>query len=129
MKALMLTTLRPPFARYAHGVEISAGCCIVQTAGQLEIRNDDSIPSGAYEQAIICFHNIAEILCTGEMGPVEVAHVAAYVTERDHMAYYMKARNEFLAGTQHLPSSTLLIVSDFTRPEFKVEVETLAAAP
>lgn len=129
MKELTPTTLRQPFARYAHGVEIPAGWRIVQTSGQLGIRNDDSIPLGAYEQAVICFDNIAEILRAGEMGPSDVAHVAAYVTDRDHMTGYMKARDEFLAGTPRLPSSTLLIVSGFTRPEFKVEVEVMAAAP
>jgi enamine deaminase RidA (YjgF/YER057c/UK114 family) len=129
MKELTPTTLRPPFARYAHGVEIPAGWRIVQTSGQLGIRNDDSIPSGAYEQAVICFDNIAEILRAGGMGPSDVAHVAAYVIDRAHMAGYMKARDEFLANTPRLPSSTLLIVSGFTRPEFKVEVEILAAAP
>lgn len=129
MKELTPDTLRPPFARYAHGVEIPAGWRIVQTSGQLGIRADDSIPAGVYEQAIICFKNIAEILRVGGMGPGDVAHVAAYVTDRAHMAGYMKARDEFMANLPRLPSSTLLIVSGFTRPEFKVEIEVTAAAP
>ena len=32
------------------------------------------------------------------------------------------------AGVAHLPASTLVIVSGFTRAEFKVEVEVPAAA-
>ena len=63
------------------------------------------------------------------MGPRDVAHVSAFVTDRAHMVPYMAARDAFLAGTGRVPASTLLIVSGFTRPEFKVEVEVMAAAP
>lgn len=129
MKELTPDTLRPPFARYAHGVEIPAGWRIVQTSGQLGIRPDDSVPEDARAQADICFANIREILAAAGMGPSDVAHINAYVTDRAHMAGYMAARDAFLAKTNRLPSSTLLIVSGFTRPEFKVEVEVMAAAP
>ena len=129
MKELTPKTLRPPFARYAHGVEIPASWRIIQTSGQLGIRLDGTIPVGSYEQALICFQNLAEILQAGNMGPDDVAHISAYVTDRDHMAGYMQARDEFMAGATRLPSSTLLIVTGFTRAEFKVEVEVTAAAP
>ena len=65
------------------------------------------------------------------MTPQDIFHLSAYVTDRAHMQGYMKARDLFLADTptDRLPSSTLVIVSGFTRPEFKVEVEVWAAAP
>ena len=129
MRELTPTSLRPPFARYAHGIEIPAGWRLIQTSGQLGIRADDSIPESCHQQACICFKNIAEILSEAGMSPADVAHISAYVTDREHMDGYMKARDAFMAGSTTLPSSTLLIVSGFTRPEFKVEVEVLAAAP
>lgn len=129
MRSLTPETLRPPFARYAHGVEIPAGWRLVRTSGQLGIRADDSVPEDAYSQAVICFANIAQVLRESGMASRDVAHVSAYVTDRAHMAGYMRARDEFLNDAARLPSSTLLIVSGFTRPEFKVEVEALAAAP
>ncbi|WP_170464549.1 RidA family protein [Ruegeria arenilitoris] len=129
MKALSPTDMPPPFARYAHGVEIPGDWRMVQTSGQLGIRLDGTIPEEAYDQAVICFQNIEKILGSAGMSASDVAHVSAFVTDRSHMADYMRARDEFLASTSRLPSSTLLIVSGFTRPEFKVEVEILAAAP
>ncbi|WP_120503810.1 RidA family protein [Sulfitobacter mediterraneus] len=129
MKELTPITIRPPFARYAHGVEIPAHWRIVQTSGQLGIRADDSIPEDAYAQAVICFEALSEILKSAGMTANDVAHISAYVTARDHMAGYMRARDTFMAHATRVPSSTLLIVSGFTRPEFKVEVEVLAAAP
>ena len=62
------------------------------------------------------------------MGPKDVAHLTAYVTDRAHLGAYMQARDAFMAGARQ-PSSTLIIVSGFSRPEFLVEVEALAAAP
>lgn len=129
MKALTPDTIRAPFARYSHGVEIPANWRIVQTSGQLGIRPDDSIPEDAYEQAKICFKGIEEILKEAGMNSGDVAHISAFVTDRKHMAGYMKARDEFIGEPDRLASSTLLIVSGFTREEFKVEVEVMAAAP
>ena len=42
------------------------------------------------------------------------------------MAGYMAARDAWLASVPHLPASTLMIVSGFTRPEFVVEIEVVA---
>ena len=53
MKELTPETLRPPFARYAHGVEIPAGWRIVQTSGQLGVNAGDSVPEDARAQADI----------------------------------------------------------------------------
>ena len=129
MKELTPDTIAPPFARYAHGVEIPPGWRIVQTSGQLGCHPDGEVPEAAEAQAALCFGNIAAILGSAGMGPADVAHLTAYVTDRAHMAGYMAARDAFLAGVTRLPSSTLVIVSGFTRPEFKVEVEVMAAAP
>ena len=128
MKELTPDAIRPPFARYAHGVEIPPAWRTVRTSGQLGVRADETIPEDAYSQAVICFQSIAEILALADMSSRDVVHVKAYVTDRAHMAGYMKARDEYLAEASPPPASTLLIVSGFTRPEFKVEVEVVAAA-
>lgn len=128
MKELTPKGVRPPFAAYAHGVEIPAGWRVVRTSGQLGIRSDDSIPQDAYAQAVICFEALRAILAEAGMAPKDVAHISGYVTDRAHLAAYMKARDAFMGGAR-LPSSTLIIVSGFTREEFKVEAELWAAAP
>lgn len=129
MKEIIPGMMHHPFGNYAHGTEIPAGWRLLRTSGQLGIGADDSIPEDAYGQAVICFRNCGRILHAAGMGPGDVAHITAYVTARGDMAHYMRARDAFMAGTGRLPSSTLLIVSGFTRPEFRVEVELLAAAP
>ncbi|MGC3938834.1 RidA family protein [Roseobacter sp. EG26] len=128
MKSLQPSQIAPPFARYSHGVEIPIGMRIVRTAGQLGMAQDGSVPDTAEAQANICFANIQAILAEAQMSAKDVCHVSAYVTDRIHFAGYMKARDAFVQGARVLPSSTLLIVSGFTRPEYLVEVEVWAAA-
>jgi len=128
MKSITPSDIRPPFARYAHGIEIPANHRLIQTSGQLGITPDDHIPDDPYDQAMICFDNISKILEVGHMSIEDIAHVTAYVTDRVHMAGYMEARDQVFQNKTVLPSSTLLIVSGFTNPEFKVEVEVLASA-
>lgn len=129
MRALLPPSLRPPFGRYAHGTQVPAGAEWVFTSGQLPVRADDTVPEGALDQARLCIANCAAILAEGGMGPSDVVRIAAFVTDRAHMAPYMAARDEWLAGVARLPASTLVIVTGFTRPEFLVEVEMTAARP
>ncbi len=117
--------VRRPFARYSHAVEVTAGARLLLTSGQLGIAPDDAIPEGVEEQAELCFAAIAACLEEAGMEPADIVRLNAYVTDRAHMAGYMAARDRFIADPP--PASTLMIVSGFTRPEFKVEIEALAA--
>ncbi|MFM7334545.1 MAG: RidA family protein [Tabrizicola sp.] len=128
MRSLNPPQIRPPFAAYAHGVEIPAGLRWVCTSGQLGLRADESLSEDAYGQAVQCLANCSAILAEAGMGPADVVRINAFVTDRKHMAGYMRARDEWLAGLTRLPASTLVIVAGFTRPEFLVEVEVTAAA-
>lgn len=127
MRALTPATIAPPFARYAHGVEVPAGARLVATSGQLGLAADGSVPEGAEAQARLCFAAIDAILAEAGMSAADTVRINAFVTDRAHMAGYMAARDAWLAGATRLPASTLVIVAGFTRPEFVVEIEILAA--
>ncbi|MCY4303574.1 MAG: RidA family protein [Aestuariivita sp.] len=130
MKSLIPDCIAPPFARYSHGVEIRSAARLVRTSGQLGWDVNGKIPVSPFEQARNCFNNILAILLEADMDETHICHVSSYVTNREYMADYMKARDLFFAERpdENLPSSTLVIVSGFSRPEFKVEVEVWACA-
>ena len=115
-----------PFGNYHHGVLADGPSRYLFTSGQLGISKADAIPESALEQARLCFANVAEILAGADMSPANVVRINAYVTSREHFPAYMQARDEFV--TDPPPASTLVIVSGFTREEFKVEVEVTALA-
>ncbi len=127
MRALSPPSISPPLARYSHGIAVPAGYRLVVTSGQLGIGSNQSIPAECEAQAELCFANIAAILAEDRMTLANVVRLNAYVTGREHMQDYMRVRDRQFPGTP--PASTLMIVSGFTRPEFVVEIEAIAAAP
>lgn len=129
MKALEPNDIAPPFARYAHGVEVPEGYRLVFTSGQLGLARDGTVPEEVEVQTAICFGNIESILASSGATREDVVRINAFVTDRAHMSGYMAARDRWLAEVTRLPASTLMIVSGFTRPEFKVEIEVVAAVP
>lgn len=118
-------TLPPPFANYSHGMAIPAGARLAVTSGQLGIAADGTVPPDAQAQAALCFSHIKAILAEAGMTMGDIIRLNAYVTDRAHMAAYMAERDRHVASPP--PASTLVIVTGFTRPEFLVEIEALAA--
>jgi 2-iminobutanoate/2-iminopropanoate deaminase len=127
MRHITPPSIRPPFARYSYGVEIPSDHRILVCSGQLGIGPDDRAPATVEEQTHLCFRNIEAVLKDSGITFAEVVRINAYVTSRDHLKGYMAARDQYICDPP--PASTLMIVSGFSRPEFLVEVEIIAAAP
>jgi enamine deaminase RidA (YjgF/YER057c/UK114 family) len=125
VRTITLSTIRAPFARYSHAVEVSSGARLVFASGQLGISRDDQVPEDAGEQADLCFRAISEILAAAGMGFGDIVRINAFVSDREHLAPYMAVRDRYVGSPP--PASTLMIVSGFARPAFKVEVEVIAA--
>lgn len=125
MRRLNPTSIHPPFANYAHGVEVEAGARMVFCSGQLGIDRDGVIPGDVEGQARLCFLAIAAILDQSGMTVDDLVRLNAYVASADDLGGYMKVRDEFISNPP--PASTLMVVQGFARPEFKVEIEAVAA--
>lgn len=128
MKFLHSIDAAPSMARYSHGVEIAANERLVICSGQLGISRSGDIPESVQEQTMLCFENAEAILAHAGLDRRHVAKLTAYVTDRAHLSAYMAVRDQFFKDQREPPASTLLIVSGFSRPEFKVEVEVVACA-
>jgi enamine deaminase RidA (YjgF/YER057c/UK114 family) len=124
-KALDPKTIHPPFARYAHGLEVPAGARLAVCSGQLGIARDAQVPDDVAGQADLCFQAVVAILAEAGMTLADVVRINAYVSAREHLSDYMRVRDRWMVGPPC--ASTLMIVSGFSRPEFKVEIEALAA--
>lgn len=125
MRPLSPSSIHPPFAHYSHGVEIMPGGRLVFCSGQLGIGRDGAVPEGVEAQARLCFRAIAAILGEAGMSLADIVRVNAFVTSAEYLGGYMKVRDEFVGNPP--PASTLMIVQGFARPEFKVEIEAIAA--
>jgi enamine deaminase RidA (YjgF/YER057c/UK114 family) len=125
LRPLTPNSIRAPFARYSHGVEVPAGHRFVFCSGQLGIAPDERVPEDAGEQAELCFKNIAAVLGEAGLTLANIVRLNAFVTDRSYLRPYMAVRDRLVGDPP--PASTLMIVSGFARPEFKVEVEAIAA--
>ena len=113
-----------PVAPYSHAVEVAAPGRMVFASGQLGVSPDDKVPEDAEAQAVLCFENIKAILAEAGMTFADVVRFTAFVTDRAYFPVYGAVRSRYVSGNAF--ASTLVIVSGFTRPEFKVEVEVTA---
>jgi 2-iminobutanoate/2-iminopropanoate deaminase len=127
MRHITPPAIRKPFARYSYGVEIPPSHRVLVCSGQLGIAPDDHVPAGIEEQTHLCFRNIGEVLKEAKMSFADVVRINAFVVSREHLPGYMGVRDHYISDPP--PASTLMIVSGFSRPEFLVEVEVIAAAP
>lgn len=118
-------SVHPPFSSYSHGMLVPAGARLIFCSGQLGIAADGRVPADAGEQAQLCFDNIAAILAEGGATLADIVRINAYVTDRADLPAYMAVRNALFEAPG--PASTLMIVSGFARPEFRVEIEAVAA--
>ena len=119
------SSLRAPFAAYSHGLLVPPAAAWLMTSGQLGVGADDVVPEDVEAQCVLCFENLRAILAEGGMTFKDVVRFSAYVTDRVHFPIYGAVRSRYVDGNAF--ASTLVIVSGFTRPEFKVEVEATAA--
>lgn len=121
--------IAPPFGAYVHGMVVPAGRRLLVTSGQLGLAADGAVPTDVARQTEVCLANIGAVLAAAGGSPADLVRLNAYVTRRADFAAYMAARDAWLAPHGHRPASTLIIVGGFTRAEFLVEVEALAALP
>ncbi len=118
-------TIPAPLARYRHAIRVPAGCDRMVSSGQLGLGPDGAIPEDPRDQCVVIFESLAAILADAGMSFADVIRFNAYVTDRAYFPVYGEVRGRYVAGSAF--ASTLVIVSGFTRPEFKVEVEITAA--
>jgi 2-iminobutanoate/2-iminopropanoate deaminase len=118
-------SIRAPFARYSHGVLVAPAARMLFASGQLGVAPDDSVPEDIEAQAVLCFENIRAILAEAKMSFADVVRFNAFVTDRAYFPVYGAVRSRYVTGDAF--ASTLVVVSGFTRPEFKIEIEVTAA--
>ena len=125
MRRLNPDTIHPTFANYAHGLEVGPRARLVFCSGQLGIGADGAVPEDVEGQARLCFEAIAAILAEAGMALGDVVRLNAYVSSAQYLGGYMRVRDQFFGSPP--PASTLMVVQGFARPEFKVEIEAIAA--
>ena len=120
VRHLTPTSIRPPVAKYSHGVEVPPGQRLVFCSGQLGIAADGTVPEDAGAQAELCFANAAAVLAEAGMGIGNIVRINAYVTDRAHLKAYMDVRNRLVSAPPPASSSAAyrtMAAASSPRPE------------
>jgi enamine deaminase RidA (YjgF/YER057c/UK114 family) len=125
MRTIMPETISPPLANYSHAVEVPPNARLLYVSGQVGVAPDGTVPASCAEQAEACFANLLAILAEAGMGPADLVRLNTYLIDPADRAAYGAARDRHVAAPP--PASTLVVVRALARPEFKIEIEAIAA--
>jgi len=114
-----------PQGRFSHVGEIGPNARLFHLAGQTGARPDGSVASDFGEQARQAYRNLTTVLAGCGMDWHNVAKVTVFLTNPDDMPAWRDAQKEAFGDV--VPASTLLFVSRLARPEYRIEVEAVAA--
>ena len=117
--------IRPPLANYSHAIEVPPNARWLYVSGQLGIAPDGTVPDACAEQAEACFANFWRSLPRPGWASRDLVRLNTYLTDAGDRAAYMAVRDRLVAAPP--PASTLLVVRALARPEFKIEIEAIAA--
>jgi enamine deaminase RidA (YjgF/YER057c/UK114 family) len=121
------TSLATPVAAYSHGAVVPAGFRVLHTAGTVATRADGTIADSVGEQAADVWKALAVICAEASMTLGDTVSYTTYVVDGQDLGPVMAARDAALAG--HAAASTLIVVPRLARPEWRVEIALIAAAP
>jgi len=116
----------PPVSGYSHAVAFQGR--LVAVSGQVPLDADGRLVGrGDPEaQARQVFANLEAALAAAGATMDHVVKLTVFLTDMADLAAFRKARDEFIRADTP-PASSLVRVSGLVNPEFRIEVEALAA--
>ncbi len=127
----MLTKHNPldltgPLALIAQGVEAPPGARWLVTSGQVAIGADGAVPEGTEAQLEDIWDKLLAILDAAGMTAADIVKVNCFLTDAADVPVWRHVRDRKIPGVK--PAATLLVVAALASPQFKVEIEVIAAA-
>jgi 2-iminobutanoate/2-iminopropanoate deaminase len=119
------TSVHAPVSPYSHGIEVPPNARWLAVSGQVGVRPDGQTPPDSAAQIAQAWENLVSVLQSAGMGVRDVVKVTAFLVNRDDIQAWRQARDRYLQG--HRAASTLLLVAGLASPDWKVEIECVAA--
>jgi enamine deaminase RidA (YjgF/YER057c/UK114 family) len=95
-------------------------------SGQVGIAADGSVPADTRGQIERAWDNLFAVLAAADMAVTDLVRIGTYLTEADAVPLWREIRDRRLGG--HAPAATLVIVAALAAPQWRVEIEAVAAA-
>ena len=119
------SSIAGPFATYSHGIELSGPHRMLFGAGQAGVAPDGTIGVGIQRQATLVWQNVRAVLESAHMDIPDIVQLTMMLTDRDDYPLAAAIRESALDG--HRPATTLIYVSGLANPEWRIEIDFVAA--
>tara|TARA_Y100000741_G_scaffold27372_1_gene19700 strand:+ start:530 stop:913 length:384 start_codon:yes stop_codon:yes gene_type:complete len=116
--------ISPPAANYSHAVLSTNPEKILHTSGVVPVTIDGSTPVAIRDQADLVWLNITEILREAHLELSNIVSITTYVVSGNDLGEVMKSRDQQLGD--HKPASTLVVVPELAKEEWKMEIAVVA---
>ncbi len=124
-KAHNPATVAKPGSGYNQAVEVAPNARWLYISGQLGVGPDGKLRDGTAAQAEQAWTNILNLLSEAGMGPQDLVKITTFITSPADVATVRAARERVLGSAR--PASTLLVVQALASPEYRIEIEAVAA--
>jgi enamine deaminase RidA (YjgF/YER057c/UK114 family) len=115
----------PPVNGYSHVVEFSGR--MIAVSGQVPLDGQGKLAGPDPEaQVRQVFDNLVTALAAAGAGMEHVVKLTVYLTDITDLGVFRQVRDEYISA-DNPPASTLVEVSSLASPDFRVEIEALAA--
>ncbi len=119
-------TIVPPFNdAYHHTVVIPAGGRIAHISGQVGLRKDGTVSDDAEDQIEQTWKNVVACVEAAEMTVGDIVKITAYLVNVDDYSLFAEMRSKYLGDSR--PASTAILVKSLIKPEWRLEIEAVAA--
>ncbi|MSP66699.1 MAG: RidA family protein [Alphaproteobacteria bacterium] len=114
-----------PFAAYSQGVEVPPGARWLFIAGQVGEARDGTIPKDSQAQVDLAWANVLAVLASASMGPEDLVHVNVFITDAADVTLNRNSWRKI--SKDGGPGITMVTVKRLSHPDWKVEVQAVAA--
>ena len=125
VKRYDVKSVRSPQGRFSHVGEVAPGARIYYLAGQTGNPPEGEVARDFAKQAEQVYGNILAVLKDCGMTAANIAKLTVYLLDPADIEAWRGIQKKALGDV--VPASTLLIVSRLARPEYRIEVEAIAA--
>jgi reactive intermediate/imine deaminase len=116
----------PPVNGYSHAVAFTGRLVVV--SGQVPVDADGRLVGQDDPEAQVrqVFRNLERALAAAGATMDQVVKLTVFLTDMADLAAFRKVRDEYIQGDRP-PASSLVRVSGLVSPDFRIEIEALAA--
>ncbi len=110
---------------YSHAVVIPPGSRVMHISGQVGLRKDGTVSDDLREQVEQTWQNLMACVEAAEMDAQDIVKVTAYLVNLEDYPVFAEVRSEYLGEPR--PAATTILVKGLVMPEWRVEIEAIAA--